>query len=142
MAKLQEAPIYDPVIEGNEGKARLSWTLFFNKTATGDVGTPWAPVPVNLANVGGPPTVSGTYYQNQGWTDFWILIRPVTSTTSTAGSTYIDVPFTVFISAPAAVTTGVNSNYTGAVDAATRRCYLPSWSAITVPIVVTGRVKN
>ena len=142
MAKIQDSPVYDPVIEGNDGKMRLSWVLFMQQLAAGDPGTTWVPNPINLGSNGGAPRLVGLYYQNQGWTDFSIYITPIGDTSSVAGSTYFELPFTVATNAPAAVNTGISSIYTGGVDSATKRCYTPTWNNLTIPLTVTGRVKN
>lgn len=146
--QLQDAPIQDPVIEfGTQqikddafGKPRLSWILWFQGLLKGDTGNSWTPVATNLTAVG-TPTITGNYYKNLGFTDFWIKIVPATNTSSTAGTTYFDLPFDPLIDVPCfAVQNGFASVSGGIVDSVTNRCYPPSWSLITGTITISGRV--
>lgn len=147
MATYQDAPITDPVIEfGSQkvnddafGKPRLSWIKWFQGVTQGDIGTRWAPVPTNLTT-SGTPTITGAYYQNQGFTDFWIRIVPGTNTSSTGGTTYFQLPFNVTVDGACHAVSGLLGSNAGMVDAVTDRCYPPSWSAVTVPLTIVGRV--
>jgi hypothetical protein len=114
--------------------------VYFSEVNRGDVGTTWTPVITNLTAVG-TPTITGVYYQNGGFTDFAVKIVPGTNTSSTLGSTTIALPFAVVADAAANVVSGVNVAQ-AAINASGRLVYLPTWSVITVPITITGRVKN
>jgi hypothetical protein len=133
------APIADKALD-DSGKFRPSWIVYFSEVNRGDVGTTWTPVITNLTAVG-TPTITGVYYQNGGFTDFAVKIVPGTNTSSTLGSTTIALPFTVVADTVANVVSGVNAAQ-GVVNASAKIVYLPTWSVITVPITITGRVKN
>jgi hypothetical protein len=113
---------------------------FFAQLTRGDVGTTWTPVITDLTFVG-TPTISGVYYQNNGFTDWAVKIVPATNTSSTLGVTYITLPFTVTADTPCFTVTGTSSA-NGVVNAAAARAFLPTWTTITTPITITGRVKN
>jgi len=133
------APIADKVLDDN-GKLRPSWVEYFSQLTRGDVGTTWNPTIENLTSTG-TPTISGVYYQNLGFTDFAVKIVPGTDTSSTAGSTKIVLPFTVTADVPVGVVTSTNAAF-GTVSASTKTVFLPTWTAITTPITITGRVRN
>jgi len=132
-----EVPTYEVLAE-DDGKAKLTWLLFFQLLASGDPGTAWQPVVTNLTSVG-TPAITGAYYENQGFTDFWVNIIPTTSISGTAGSIYIDLPFTVSVDAPCFGVAGLTSGI-GAVDSVSKRIYPPTFSALTIPLTITGRV--
>ena len=134
-----QAPIADKALD-DTGKFRPTWVVYFSSLNRGDVGTSWTPVITNLTNVG-TPTISGVYYQNQGFTDFAIKIVPGTNTSSTLGSTTVALPFSVTADTAAHVITGT-SIVDGIINASGKLIYLPTWSLITSPITITGRVKN
>jgi hypothetical protein len=133
------APIADKALDDN-GKFRPTWIEYFSAVNRGDVGTTWTPVISNLTSVG-TPTITGVYYQNNGFTDFAVKIVPGTSTSSVLGTTTIALPFTVVADAAANVVNGVNVAQ-AAINSSGKLVYLPTWSLITVPITITGRVKN
>jgi hypothetical protein len=139
-------PIYEPLAE-QDGKARLPWILFFNEVFSGDAGSPssgagaWNPAFVNLTQVG-VPSITGKYYRDGRFIDFWVKIVASTSTSSTAGTTYIEaLPFTVTTDAPCFATNGTTGIASGVVQASTNRIYVPTWSLITTPLTITGRVE-
>lgn len=133
------APIADKVLDGN-GKLRPTWVEYFSALERGDVGVTWSPTIVNLTSVG-TPTISGVYYQNDGFTDFAIKIVPGTNTSSTLGTTTAALPFNVVADVPAFAVAG-NGVFVGIVNAASRTLFLPTWVAVTLPITITARVKN
>lgn len=137
MTKEYGIPTQDLIVDKN-GKATKSWIIYFQTQATGDTGQQWSPVATNLTAVG-TPTITGAYYQNQGFTDFWIRIAPATSTTSTLGSTYFDLPFQIDVDSGAVAVTG-SSATACAVNASTKRLFPPSWTTIATPITLSGRV--
>ncbi len=139
MSKISEAPISDPVID-DARKARPSWVEYFANLGRGDVGTTWNPSITSLASTG-TPTISGVYYQNQGFTDWAVKIVPATDTSSTLGVTFITLPFTVAADTPCFVVTGTSYSV-GVINAAAAVAYLPTWALITTPITITARVKN
>jgi hypothetical protein len=135
---VQQIPTFDPPIEGNEGKMRKSWILFLQTLLGGDSGQTFTPIATNLTGTG-TPTLTGAYFSNQGFIDFWIKITPGVDTSSVAGTTYIDLPFAVNFDTGSFAAAGVGAQV-GAIEAATRRLYPPTWTGITVPITLTGRV--
>jgi len=136
---ISQAPIADKVLD-DTGKMRPSWVEYFSARDRGDVGTTWNPAITNLTSVG-TPTITGVYYQNDGFTDFAVKIVPGTNTSSTLGSTTIALPFNVTADTVANVVTG-NTAALGVVNAAGKTIFLPTWTTITTPITITGRVKN
>ena len=133
------APIADKALD-DSGKFRPTWVVYFSELNRGDVGTTWSPVVSNLTSVG-TPTITGVYYQNQGFTDFAVKIVPGTNTSSVAGSTTIALPFSVTADTAAHTVTGTTI-VDGVVNASGKLIYLPTWSLITSPVTITGRVKN
>lgn len=133
------APTADKALD-ESGKFRPTWVEYFAKVNTGDVGTTWTPVFTGLTTVG-TPTITGAYYQNGGFTDFTIKIVPGTNTSSTLGVTTVALPFTVVADTGANVISSTNAAI-GVVNASGRILYLPTWTLVTVPITITGRVKN
>ena len=135
----QEIPVRDKMVDEN-ANVRTSWILFFQGITDGDPGNKWTPTATNLTATG-TPTITGNYYENAGYTDFWINIIPGTDTTATAGSTYFELPFDVKVDAPCFAVAGLTGgSQIGMVEATTNRCYPPSWSAVTVPLTISGRV--
>ena len=134
------APINDFLID-QEGKANLSWILFFNSLYEGDPGIAWTPTAVSLGSTG-TPTLSGRYYKIGRICYFRITITPATDTTSTAATTYID-NFPPLMSNDGicfAVSGGAGTN-SGHCVSANNRIFLPGWSAVTLPINVIGLVE-
>lgn len=123
----------------NAGKMALRWVLFLQDLLNGDPGVAFAPDIQNLSNTGGAPAITGVYYENGGFIDFYIRITPVTNTTSTAGTTYIQLPFQPSSDCPCFSTTG-NSSAISGIIASSARAYLPSWSNIPDPVTISGRV--
>ena len=136
-------PLYEPVVD-QDGIANGSWTLFFNSIFTGDNGTDWTPSFVNLGSTG-TPTITGRYYQISGnLVYFRIVVTPATNTTSTAGTTYVE-NFPLNIRGDGACfslnpSSGVGGTI-GVVAAASGRIFTPSWTAVTVPVIVVGIVE-
>lgn len=140
MAKINPAPIQNPLAEEGTGLATLPWILFFNSLFTGDTGTAWTPVPTSLTQVG-TPTITGFYFRSGQFMDFEIHIIPGTNTSSSAGTTYFALPFDVLSDGACLAVSGLLGSNAGMVDAATNRCYTPSWVTVTVPLTVVGRVR-
>lgn len=133
-------PIYESLSEQN-GKPRLPWILFFNQMFAGDSGTDWTPAFVNLTIVG-TPSITGKYYRNGRFIDFWVKVVPATSTTSVAGTTYISTPpFTITTDAVCHALAGTTGIDAGICRAADNRIYVPSWAALATPLTITGRVE-
>lgn len=132
------APIADKLLD-DTGKLRPSWVVYFSELNRGDAGTTWNPTITGLTTVG-TPTITGVYYQNNGFTDFAVKIVPGTNTSSTLGVTTITAPFSVAQDAAINVVTGT-SNAQGVINTG-KTIYLPTWSLITSPVTITGRVKN
>jgi hypothetical protein len=136
---ISSAPIADRLLD-DTGKCRPTWVEFFSDLTRGDIGTTWNPTINNLTSVG-TPTITGVYYQNQGFTDFAVKIVPGTDTSSTLGSTTIVLPFNVVSDVPVHVVTG-QTTAAGVITASSKTVFLPTWTAITSPLTITGRVKN
>lgn len=131
-------PINDFVID-QEGKANLSWILFFNSLYEGDTGEEWTPTAVSLGSVG-TPTLTGRYYRiGRRLAYFRIVITPATSTTSTAATTYIDnFPLTMAGDGICFAVSGGTGTNSGHCVSANNRIFLPAWSAVTLPISIIG----
>lgn len=136
---LESPPIYDPVIN-EEGKANLSWTLFFNAMFNGDSGNEWAPEFVDLTEAGGDATITGRYLRiNKYVTIFWVKVVPATSTTSTSGTTYITgFPLTFNSDGIVFAVSGGSGSNSGHIVSSSQRIYTPAWSAVTVDLYVIG----
>ena len=137
MGNYRPAPIQEQMLE-TTGLPKGAWILYFTGLYTGDTGTTFTPVATNLTAVG-TPTFVGAYYRSGQFIDFYIYIVPGTSTTSTSGTTYFDLPFDVTQDGACTASTGITAS-TGGVQASSNRVYPPSWSAITSPITLQGRV--
>lgn len=148
MSSIKPPPTYDPLYEASTDPrqpenpiASLSWILFFNSIFTGDAGTAWFPQFVNLTEVG-VPTISGVYYQIGRLCYFRVTIIPVTSTTSTAGTTYINnFPLTMKGDGANIAVSGQLGSNPGMCDSASNNIYVPSWLAVTVPLSIVGLVE-
>ena len=137
MSEIQSAPISEPLAD-QSGRARKAWVFFFNQLSDGDQGTLWTPVATGIT---GSPEYDGKYFKNAGFIDFWITIDPVTTTSSTLGSSYIELPFDVTVATPCAVAYGSTVAF-GIIDPSTNRCFLPTWSGVTGVVTISGRVFN
>lgn len=141
MTGITPPPLYDPVVD-QSGVASVSWTLFFNKLFQGDTGTEWTPTFQNLT-VSGTPEITGRYYRiNRNIVYFRVTIVPETSTSSTAGTTYID-NFPLSLRGDGicfSVTSGVGS-IAGHVDLASGRIFTPSWTTVPNTISIIGMVE-
>lgn len=133
------APIAEKLLD-DSGKLRPTWVIYFSGLNQGDVGTTWNPTIANLTSVG-TPTITGVYYQNNGFTDFAVKIVPATNTSSVLGSTTIAVPFSATADVVVNVVSGTGVVF-GVLTASSKTIFLPTWSLITVPLTITGRVKN
>ena len=95
--------------------------MYFSELNRGDVGTTWNPTIVGLTSVG-TPTITGVYYQIDGFTDFAVKIVPGTNTSSTLGVTTIAVPFAVTADVPANTVTSTTVLF-GVVNASSRTIF-------------------
>ncbi len=143
---LSPPPVYASMVEP-DGKATLPYILFFNQLYSGDNGSPvtgsnsWTPTFTNLTQVG-VPSITGKYYRSGQFIDFWVKIVPGTSTSATAGTTYIDsLPFTVTSDTHCSAVTGTTGVGLGIIQASSGRIYVPTWGAITALLTITGRVE-
>ncbi len=141
MSNVKAPPIYDPLTE-DDGKAKLSWILFFNSIFQGDTGTSWNPSFTNLTTVG-TPTITGKFYQiSNSLCYFSVKIIPATSTTSTAGTTFINnFPLKMAADGICFAVSGLLGTNSGMCDSASNSVYVPGWSAVTVPLTVVGLVE-
>lgn len=136
--KVSSPPIYEKLVN-QDGKPNLAWILFFNKIFQGDSGTDWTPTFTSLTTVG-TPTITGRIYKLSGALAFFrVHIVPSTSTTSVAGTTYIDnMPVTATANGICFAVSGLLGTNAGMYDSATNRVYVPAWSAVTVPLTIIG----
>jgi len=134
-----QAPIADKVLD-DSGKLRPTWVEYFSSRDRGDIGITWNPTVTNLTSVG-TPTITGVYYQNLGFTDFAVKIVPGTNTSSVLGTTTIVTPFSTVADVPVFAIAG-NGVFVGILNAASKTIFLPTWTTVTLPITITGRVKN
>jgi hypothetical protein len=141
MTKITPPPIYDPVVD-EEDKANLSWILFFNGMYQGDAGTTWTPTFVSLGSTG-TPTFTGEYFRLSARLIFFrVVVTPATDTTSTAGTTYIDnFPLTIANDGVCHAVSANVGSLAGMVVKTGNRIYVPGWTAVTVPVTITGTIE-
>lgn len=140
MTRIPEPPIYQEIAAKEDGKATLPWILFFNSLYNGDTGTAWTPTFQNLTEVGGTSTKVGRYYKiGQGLCFFRVTVTPVTNTSATAGTTYIDNFPLLFTSDSANLAvSGVLGSNAGMNVASNNRIYPPTWTTLTNPVTIIG----
>lgn len=134
-------PLYDPIVDDGNGTTK-SWQSYFANLFSGDTGTStWKPSFTGLTTVG-TPTYESIYYRiNGSLVYFRVVINPATSTTSVAGTTYID-NFPLDITSDGACIIATNGTAaTGMVNASNKRIYMPAWSAITTKITISGTIE-
>lgn len=130
------------MLVGDDGKPRIPWMRFFDQMFSGDAGNAWTPTFQNLSTSGTPTITGGFYKISKYLTYFYVNITPATSTTATAGTTYIDnFPLQFTNDGACFAVTGGLGDGPGHVVASTNRIYVPSWSAVTVPLTITGIVE-
>lgn len=142
MTTIKAPPIYDPVIE-EDGKAKLSWILFFSSLFNGDTGTNWTPAFTNLTVTGAAPVITGKIYQiGRQLAYFSVRIVPGTDTSAVAGTTYINnFPLVLKGDGACIAVSGLLGSIAGMCDRASNNIYVPAWSAVTVPLTVVGIVE-
>ncbi len=138
MSSIQPPPIQEQ-LANNLGVATLPWILFFNQLFEGDTGINWTPTFTDLTTVG-TPTITGRVYRlSRRICFFRVTITPGTSTTSTAGTTYINnFPLTFANDGICFAVSGGNGSNSGHVVASNNRIFVPAWTAVTVPLTVVG----
>lgn len=146
MTSLTAPPIYSPLIDDpTDPVAGLPWILFFNQVYSGDLGQQWNPTFTGLTVSGAAPTITGNFYQiTQALLAFTVRIVPATgsSTTSTAGTTYINnFPLRMNGDGIVFAVSGLLGTNSGQCEFATNRVYPPSWSAVTIPLTLFGFVE-
>lgn len=131
-------PINDVITDQN-GLAPLPWVLFFNQTFDGDAGKEWNPSFIGLTIVG-TPTITGRYYRlSQYLVYFRIDIDPTTSTSATAGSTYVsNFPLTFQANGINTVVSDTAGGGIGINNSVTNRIYVPAWSGVTTLTTIIG----
>lgn len=139
-------PTYDQLVflDGPAlGKITTSWGQYFDQFYNGDPGSSWTPNFVNLT-VSGTPIITGRYYKQGRLYYFSVRIVPSTSTTATAGTTYIDnLPVRITADGSCNVVAGnLGDTANGICVSASNRIYPPSWSAVTVPLTICGWVES
>lgn len=138
-ARPNQAPIAEKLVD-EEIKVKPVWANYFDSIVQGDVGTSFAPN-ITALTATGTPTISGVYYQNQGFTDFYIKIVPGTDTSSILGTTFCKLPFRVTADAGGFAVSGTGA-VPCAINAAAAIVYFPTWTNIAVPVTVSGRVNS
>ena len=138
MAKLSPPPIQHPMVD-KDGNVTTQWAEYFDSQYRGDRGTDWVPTFVSLTT-SGTPTITGRYYRlSERFAYFWVRIVPGTSTTATAGTTYIsNFPLRFTQDSACFAVSGLLGSSAGQIDTATNRIYTPGWSAVTVPLTIVG----
>jgi len=134
------APLQDPIVDVDQsgktdGRVKKSWFIYFNTLADGDQGTDWTPVATNLT---GTNTLVGKYFRNAGFIDLWITVDTSTTSGSTLGSTYFELPFDVTV-ASACDVVYASTVVQGIIDPSTNRLFSPTWSTSNV-VTITARV--
>jgi len=140
MSNILQPPINTRLID-DKGNATLPWVLYFNSLTIGDTGRTWIPTLVGLTETG-VATKTGVYYKiSQTLIYFRVIITPATDTSAIIGSTYIDnLPITINADGACDITTGTSFSG-GTVTSATNRINMPTWTAITTPITITGVIE-
>jgi hypothetical protein len=135
---VENPPFYENIV-GQDGKATLRWLVFLQQLFDGDSGTVWTPNFVNLTTTG-TPEITGRFYRLSKYlTFFHVNIIPATDTTSTAGTTYIDnYPVQFTNDGICFAVTGGLGDGPGHIVASSQRIFVPSWSAVTVPLTIIG----
>lgn len=136
---IKPPPTFDKIVDEG-GKATLSYTLFFEQIFKGDTGASWNPEFTDLVTVG-TPTIAGIYYRIGQLVYFAVTVTPETSTTSTAGTTYINnFPLQIRQDGACLAVSGNLGSQAGMCVASNNRIYVPVWNAVTVPLTVVGLV--
>jgi hypothetical protein len=132
-------PIFDNLTDDSGDKANLSWILFFNQLFEGDTGTNWLPTFQSLT-VAVAPTITGRYYRiGRRLCFFRVTLAPPADTTSVAGTTYIsNFPLTFTNDGICFAVSGNIGSNSGQIVASNNRIYVPTWTAVTVPITIVG----
>lgn len=147
MSEISPPPIFDPLFDISQqpvdGKAKLSWVLFFQQVFAGDTGTSWTPIFTGLTTVGGSPTITAKYYRiGRSMVYFSVRIVPASggSTTATAGTTQItNFPLRFLADGSCeAVAGGGGGANSGQMIIGTTVIDVPAWTAVTVPLTVCG----
>lgn len=131
-------PIYKQLID-EETKATLPWIVFFNQCFNGDAGASWTPTFENLTETGGDATITGIYYKLSKYLTFFrVTIIPATSTSSTAGTTYIsNFPIQFQYDGVCFAVTGGSAG-AGHIVSSTNAIYTPTWTDITNSVTILG----
>lgn len=142
MTSVKPPPINQPLITDESGIAALEWILFFDSIFKGDSGVTWTPQFTNLTEVGVAAFTGVVYKISRSLAYFRVTVLPATSTSSTAGTTYIN-NFPLVLSADGAcdAVSGLLGALPGMCEQASNRIYVPAWSAVTVPVTITGTVE-
>ncbi len=144
MSTLTPPPLYHPLVD-SKGAITMPWIIYFSGLSGGDQGTLWTPEFINLTAVGGTPVFTGTFFKiGSLLTYFTATVTPVTTTSCTAGSTYID-NFPEIITADGAVLAvsgSTGSDNAGIAQASSGRIYPPTWTTIAVPVTICGVVQS
>lgn len=143
MSTLTPPPLYHPMIDKN-GAVTAPWIIYFGGLSSGDQGTKWTPNFINLTAVGGTPKFSGLYYKiGSLLTYFTAIVTPITNTSATAGTTYIN-NFPGIISADGACDAvyGSVGLGNGIAQSSSSRIYVPTWTTIAVPVTISGFIQS
>lgn len=140
---IKSPPIYEPLSNDPNGVASLPWILFFNQIYTGDKGLDWSPLFTSLTVVGAAPTITGRVYKiSQSIAFFRIKIVPGTNTSSTAGTTFVNnFPLIMNADGVCFAVSGLLGTNSGMCDQSSNGIYVPTWTAVTVPLTIIGMVE-
>lgn len=138
MTQFSEPPVIHQICD-EDLLVTQPWLLHFIGNYQGDVGSTWTPTFQNLTEVG-TPTITGRYYRLiRRICYFAVRIVPGTNTSATAGTTYIDnFPLIFTGDGICFAVTGNLGDGPGHVVSGSNRIYVPSWSAVTVPLTIIG----
>lgn len=139
MSEVPPPPNRAEIID-ESGLPTIPWALFFENIWNGDTGRTWTPTFTSLTEVGGAATITGKIYRiGRNLCYFTVTVTPVTNTSATAGTTYINnFPLNIRGNGACfalASNTGGNS---GMVVQTSQRVYVPGWTTVTVPVTVVG----
>ncbi len=136
-------PPLNQKVHNDKGDMVPEWLLWFDSIWRGDAGNKdtWTPTLTALTEVGGSATITGRYFQLSRYLIYFkATITPVTNTSATAGTTYINnFPLNIVgDSASVHAATANTGGNNGFADSVNNRIYVPGWTTITTPITITG----
>lgn len=127
-------------ITDKKGATVPQWLLWYDSMWRGDAGTDWTPTFTGLTETGGSATITGRYFQISRYLVFFsVTVTPVTDTSATAGTTYIDnFPLNFTQNGVVFAVAGNLGDGPGMITASDNNIYVPTWTAVTNPVTVIG----